>query len=98
MTCRYESAKEKGEYDEESQRREHAKHALERYMHYYHRWAENDKAKKAAATKSSTTQLETLEILSNFYATPTSQLKFILDAWNQVATLCMALIVTQPAH
>ena len=84
MLCRYESAKEKGEYDEEAQKREHAKHALERYMHYYHRWAENDKAKKAAIQKMKNTQQETLETLSNFYATPTSQLKFILDAWSQV--------------
>ncbi len=53
-------------------------------MHYYHRWAENDKAKKAASRKMKSAQQETLEILSNFYATPTSQLKFILDAWNQV--------------
>ena len=55
-------------------------------MHYYHRWAENDKAKKAAAKKMRSAQQETLEVLSNFYATPTSQLKFILDAWNQVRT------------
>lgn len=83
---RYESAKQKGEYDEEAQRREHAKHALERYMHYYHRWAENDKAKKAAAKKMQTTQRQILEALSNFYATPASQLKFVLDAWYQVGS------------
>ena len=91
MHCRYESAKEKGEYDEEALKREHAKHALERYMHYYHRWAENDKAKKAAARKMKSAQQETLEILSNFYATPTSQLKFILDAWNQVKSFSCRL-------
>jgi hypothetical protein len=27
-----------GEYDEETLKREHAKNALERYMHYYQRW------------------------------------------------------------
>jgi len=43
--CRYETAKKKGDYDEETQKRENAKQALERYMHYYQRWAENDKAR-----------------------------------------------------
>ena len=43
--CRYETAKKKGDYDEEQQKRENAKQALERYMHYYQRWAENDKAR-----------------------------------------------------
>ena len=43
--CRYDSAKKKGQYDEETQIRENAKHALERYMHYYQRYAENDKAR-----------------------------------------------------
>lgn len=45
LHCRYENAKKKGDYDEEQQKRENAKHALERYMHYYQRWAENDKAR-----------------------------------------------------
>ena len=35
---RYEAAKKKGDYDEEQLKREHAKNALERYMHYYQRW------------------------------------------------------------
>lgn len=84
---RYEAAKEKGDYDEEAQKREHAKHALERYMHYYQRWAENDKARLAAAANMARTQAETLETLSNLYATPTSQLKFVTDAWGQVRAL-----------
>ena len=45
LGCRYETAKKKGDYDEETQKRENAKQALERYMHYYQRWAENDKAR-----------------------------------------------------
>lgn len=45
MLSRYEVAKKKGDYDEESQIRENAKQALERYMHYYQRFAENDKAR-----------------------------------------------------
>ena len=34
---RYEVGKKKGQYDEESLKREQAKNALERYMHYYQR-------------------------------------------------------------
>lgn len=81
---RYEAAKGKGEYDEEAQKRENAKHALERYMHYYQRWAENDKSRKEALVKMKQAQSHILEKLSTLYTTPTSQLKFILDAWSQV--------------
>ncbi|KAG8087805.1 hypothetical protein GUJ93_ZPchr0010g10195 [Zizania palustris] len=38
---RYESAKKEGVYDETEARRERAKNSLERYMHYYERWASN---------------------------------------------------------
>lgn len=38
LARRYEAAKKKGDYDEEQLKREHAKNALERYMHYYQRW------------------------------------------------------------
>ena len=49
LPCRYEVAKKKGDYDEEQMKRENAKQALERYMHYYQRWAENDKARLQVA-------------------------------------------------
>ncbi len=39
LSCRYEVGKKKGEYDEETLKREQAKNALERYMHYYQRYA-----------------------------------------------------------
>jgi hypothetical protein len=84
IVYRYEAAKGKGEYDEEAQKRENAKHALERYMHYYQRWAENDKSRKEALVKMKQAQSHILEKLSTLYTTPTSQLKFILDAWSQV--------------
>ncbi|XP_048599430.1 probable E3 ubiquitin-protein ligase ARI5 isoform X2 [Brassica napus] len=38
---RYESAKQEGLYDEAEKRREMAKNSLERYTHYYERWASN---------------------------------------------------------
>ncbi|XP_040369079.1 probable E3 ubiquitin-protein ligase ARI8 isoform X3 [Rosa chinensis] len=37
----YETAKQEGVYDEAEKRREMAKNSLERYTHYYERWATN---------------------------------------------------------
>ncbi|KAK9833366.1 hypothetical protein WJX84_001950 [Apatococcus fuscideae] len=81
---KYETAKKRGEYDEESLKREHARISLQRYMHYYQRWAENDKARTQALQQKAQASDEKLESLSEITATPTSQLKFILDAWAQV--------------
>lgn len=81
---RYEVAKKKGDYDEEAQKREQAKNALERYMHYYQRWAENDKSRVAALKAMKNVIEQKLELLSELTATPTSQLKFLPDAWAQV--------------
>eukprot|EP00884_Botryococcus_braunii_P023086 jgi/Botrbrau1/9461/Bobra.0252s0082.1 len=81
---RYETAKKKGEYDEESQRREQAKNSLERYMHYYQRWAENDKARLAALESLRETAEKKMDQLSEISLTPSSQLKFVVDAWGQV--------------
>ncbi|EIE18671.1 IBR-domain-containing protein [Coccomyxa subellipsoidea C-169] len=81
---RYEVAKKKGDYDEEALKREHAKNALERYMHYYQRWAENDRARISALKAMANVIEQKLEGLSELTATPTSQLKFLPDAWAQV--------------
>ncbi|KAL0368663.1 UNVERIFIED_CONTAM: putative E3 ubiquitin-protein ligase ARI8 [Sesamum calycinum] len=64
---RYEAAKQEGVYDEAERRREMAKNSLERYTHYYERWASN----------------QSLEKLSEVQSQPESQLKFILEAWQQ---------------
>lgn len=44
---RYEAGKKEGMYSVEEAKREHAKHSLERYMHYFQRWSENDKSRLA---------------------------------------------------
>jgi len=44
--CRFKKAVEKGEIDEQEQKRQHARQSLERYMHYWQRWAENDSSRK----------------------------------------------------
>lgn len=84
--CRYETAVRQGEINEEDIRRENAKQALERYMHYYERWSENDKAKETAAKKTVKIQEHDLEKYSQTYAQPTSDLKYIIDACLQVTS------------
>ncbi|GFY82664.1 IBR domain-containing protein [Actinidia rufa] len=69
---RYETAKQEGAYDETERRREMAKNSLERYTHYYERWATN----------------QSLEKLSDKQSQPESQLKFITEAWLQPTLQC----------
>ncbi|GMP54898.1 hypothetical protein CsSME_00019906 [Camellia sinensis var. sinensis] len=45
---RYEAAKQEGAYDETERRREMAKNSLERYTHYYERWATNQSSRQKA--------------------------------------------------
>jgi ariadne-1 len=83
---RYEAAWKKGEYNEAHKRRENAKNSLERYMHFYERYSAHDRARKKAmedqALHSEGTAM--MERLSGLTKIPTSQLKFISDAWAQV--------------
>ncbi|KAK4487891.1 hypothetical protein RD792_003629 [Penstemon davidsonii] len=65
---RYEAAKQEGVFDDTEKRREMAKNSLERYTHYYERWATN----------------QSLEKLSDRQCQPESQLKFIIEAWLQI--------------
>lgn len=46
IPSRFETAKKKGEYDDESRRRENAKASLERYMHYFERFDAHSKARE----------------------------------------------------
>jgi ariadne-1 len=45
---RYETAKQEGAYDEAERRRDMAKNSLERYTHYYERWATNESSRAKA--------------------------------------------------
>ena len=82
---RYEVAKNKGTLDDAARARERAKSALERYMHYYQRWAEHDRARKKSAEAAGAAGARAkLEALSEATATPTTQLRFVSDAWAQV--------------
>ena len=48
VDVRYEAARRGGQYDAETRRKETAKVLLERYTHYYERWAAHDVAHKKA--------------------------------------------------
>ncbi|KAG7013889.1 putative E3 ubiquitin-protein ligase ARI7, partial [Cucurbita argyrosperma subsp. argyrosperma] len=81
---RYEVAKQDGVYDEAEKRREMAKNSLERYTHYYERWASNQTSRQKAIADLHQMQNVHIEKLSDIHCTPESQLKFITEAWLQI--------------
>ncbi|KAJ0972327.1 hypothetical protein J5N97_020286 [Dioscorea zingiberensis] len=81
---RYEAAKQEGVYDETERRREMAKNSLERYTHYYERWATNQSSRQKALADLQSMQTEKLEKLSEKQSQPESQLKFVIEAWSQI--------------
>ncbi|KAL6571277.1 putative E3 ubiquitin-protein ligase ari8 [Orobanche hederae] len=80
---RYEAAKQEGLYDEAERRREMAKNSLERYTHYYERWASNQSSRQKALEDLHLMQSKHLEKLSEVQSQPESQLKFVIEAWQQ---------------
>ncbi|OEL31428.1 putative E3 ubiquitin-protein ligase ARI8 [Dichanthelium oligosanthes] len=94
---RYESAKKEGVYDETESRRERAKNSLERYMHYYERWASNQTvrsryfcekyicfSRQKAQVDLHKAEKEQLAKLTDIFGIPETQLKFISEAWSQI--------------
>ncbi|KAF7850791.1 hypothetical protein BT93_L5030 [Corymbia citriodora subsp. variegata] len=81
---RYEAAKQEGAYDEAERRREMAKNSLERYTHYYERWASNQSSRQKALADLHQMQTVHLDKLSDTQCQPESQLKFIIEAWQQI--------------
>jgi len=61
-----------------------AKNSLERYTHYYERWASNQLSRQKALADLHQMQTVHLEKLSDIHCTPESQLKFITEAWLQI--------------
>jgi ariadne-1 len=76
---RYEVAK----LDETEKRREMAKKSLERYTHYYERWASNESSRQKAVADLQKMQT-VVESLSETKRQPAAQLKFITEAWLQI--------------
>ncbi|KAF2616447.1 hypothetical protein F2Q68_00038375 [Brassica cretica] len=81
---KYEAGKQEGRYDEAEKRREMAKNSLERYTHYYERWASNQTSRQKAMVDLEKTRSEKLEKLSDIHGTPESQLKCVTEAWLQI--------------
>ncbi|KAI5390687.1 probable E3 ubiquitin-protein ligase ARI7 [Lathyrus oleraceus] len=81
---RYEAAKQEGVYDDTERRREMAKNSLERYTHYYERWASNQSSRQKALADLHQMQTVHIEKLSDTQCQPESQLKFITEAWLQI--------------
>ncbi|XP_074281495.1 putative E3 ubiquitin-protein ligase ARI7 [Silene latifolia] len=80
----YEAAKQEGLYDADEAIREMAKNSLERYTHYFERWESNQKSRVKAIGDLHQMRTVHLEKLSNKLKEPESQLRFILEAWQQI--------------
>ncbi|KAI3917587.1 hypothetical protein MKW98_021349 [Papaver atlanticum] len=77
---RYEKAKKLGECDEEVNKREMAKKYIEKYAHYYERWALNHKSMSQAVQQWKEMQSEHIKKLSM----TETELDFISNAWMQI--------------
>ncbi|KAL2935636.1 putative E3 ubiquitin-protein ligase ARI7, partial [Bienertia sinuspersici] len=64
--------------------RHHAQNSLQRYAHYYERWASNNKSQRKAKEDLHQAQTVGLTKLSDKVAIPESQLTFIPEAWKQI--------------
>ncbi|KAI3834650.1 hypothetical protein MKX03_005990 [Papaver bracteatum] len=81
---RYDKAKALGDYDEEVNKREMAKKYIEKYAHYYERWALNHKSMGQAVKELKEMQPEHIKNLSTKVHKPETELEFISDAWRQI--------------
>ncbi|PWA63557.1 Zinc finger, C6HC-type [Artemisia annua] len=75
---------EGGEVNKEEQQRDLAKKSIQRYTHYYERWAANEKSRKKALSDLHKIETVELKILSSNYDMTEKQLQFIKDAWLQI--------------
>ena len=82
---RYEAAKKEGTYDEAERIREMARSSVDRYIHYYERWANNQSARDKALADLQSMRTEKLDKLSDNQSEPLTQLDFIIEAWLQIA-------------
>ncbi|KAL8231262.1 hypothetical protein R6Q57_001040 [Mikania cordata] len=73
-----------GQVSEAERQRELAKKAIERYTHYYERWAANEKSRKQALLDLHKIETVDLKALSLNYCQPETQLQFVIDAWTQI--------------
>lgn len=85
----FEEAKKTGKYSKEDEVRELAKASIEKYTHYYERYANHEKARKIAKEKQMPQIEEHIKRLEELV--PISELSFMPDALNQVVECRRAL-------
>ncbi|CAH8330975.1 unnamed protein product [Eruca vesicaria subsp. sativa] len=74
----------KGDNSETDVKRKKAKRAIDRYMHYYERWASNQSSRLIAMADLKKFQSVHLKRLSCRQCTMESQLQFTVEAWRQI--------------
>ena len=82
---KYERVKNTAGFSEEEKKRQAAKSSLERYTHYYERWAAHGDSEKKARADYVDWNRKKLNKLGDLQNTPVTQLSFILDALTQIA-------------
>ena len=82
---RYEAVKDSVGFNAEAKKRALAKSSLERYMHYYERWAAHGASQVKANEDLKELTDTKLQRLGDLQNTPMTQLKFVTDAVGQIA-------------
>ena len=82
---KYSTSKEKEGASEDEKRRLAAKQSIERYTHYYERWAAHGASQTKAAKDLDEMREAKIMRLGDLQNTPVSQLKFVLEAMEQIA-------------
>ncbi|XP_058181591.1 probable E3 ubiquitin-protein ligase ARI8 [Rhododendron vialii] len=70
--------------DEAARKREMAKMSIQRYTHYYERWATNESSRQKALASLHEMKTVNLKKLSDKQSQPETQLKFMTEAWLQI--------------
>ncbi|CAH2059885.1 unnamed protein product [Thlaspi arvense] len=70
--------------DETETKRKRAKSAIDRYMHYYERWASNQSSRLKAMADLENWRSVQLQKLSLKQSAPETQLQFTIEAWLQI--------------
>ena len=80
----FQKNKEEGKYNEDEDIRKRAEKHLEKYTHYYERWAGNESSRKQAVKDLKQMQNDYMVRLSDLRGATTAELKFITEAWLQI--------------
>ncbi|OMO87652.1 Zinc finger, C6HC-type [Corchorus capsularis] len=72
------------ESNEDDIKREKAKNYLQRYTHFYERWATNQNSMKRAIADMKKVEAEQIDILVDVQQQSAGQLKFVTEAWQQI--------------